>query len=231
MNCWICGNKATSGEHIIKASDLRLHFKRPSQKAPIYYHSSKQRNIPVGSFKSDRFKSKALLCSNCNNSTTQAYDLAWQTFHEFADKNWDQLFPIQIINLGKVFVSEHRKKMLDVHLYFVKLFGCRIAENSVPIPIGEFSDSILNRKAHPYIFLRFGQTPGYDGKSYAGVTPMEAINVQNTTVFANWFYTVGRISVEVIYSRYGLKNANISNWWHPRMTSKGIKLVRFQTKT
>jgi len=35
MKCWICGHKATSGEHHIKNSDLKRLFPNVSQKLPI----------------------------------------------------------------------------------------------------------------------------------------------------------------------------------------------------
>ncbi len=39
MNCWICGDHATTGEHRTKASDLKSEFGVVSQKRPIYLHT------------------------------------------------------------------------------------------------------------------------------------------------------------------------------------------------
>lgn len=79
MKCWICGQEGNTGEHLIKESDLRSYFGDISQKCPIFFHTKDKRNIPVGSLKSKRFKSDALICNRCNSALTQPYDRAWET--------------------------------------------------------------------------------------------------------------------------------------------------------
>jgi hypothetical protein len=40
MKCWICGNEAQTGEHLIKASDMRAIFgPSASNQAPLRAHS------------------------------------------------------------------------------------------------------------------------------------------------------------------------------------------------
>jgi hypothetical protein len=48
--CWICKkNKADSGEHKTKRSDLLAVLGKPSQSEPLFYHDLHKRNQPVGS--------------------------------------------------------------------------------------------------------------------------------------------------------------------------------------
>ena len=61
MNCWICGSPANSGEHRIKASDLRLVFGHVSQKHPLLLHNEIQRNRPIKGIKADALKSDVLI--------------------------------------------------------------------------------------------------------------------------------------------------------------------------
>ncbi len=48
--CWICKkNKADSGEHKTKRSDLLAVRGKPSQQEPLFYHDLHKRNQPAGS--------------------------------------------------------------------------------------------------------------------------------------------------------------------------------------
>src|SRR5258708_40056847 len=77
--CWICGvNDANSGEHMMKQSDLRDVFGKPSQAAPFYFYKPGKDGRPVGSLKADILKSPAPMCAHCNNTRTQPHDLAWE---------------------------------------------------------------------------------------------------------------------------------------------------------
>jgi hypothetical protein len=63
MNCWICGDLATTGEHKTKQSDLRAVLGKPTQAQPFYYHDNKiERNRRIGSYKGDFLKSPSRLC-------------------------------------------------------------------------------------------------------------------------------------------------------------------------
>lgn len=78
MKCWICGNEANSGEHILKASDLSSIFGPVTTHAPLYKHTAKQKNQLIQGIKSDQLKSKARLCARCNNERTKPHDKAWE---------------------------------------------------------------------------------------------------------------------------------------------------------
>ncbi len=90
--------------------------------------------------------------------------------------------------------------MLEVHLYFIKVFGCIIVENDAPIITSVFADCILNRKAHKQIFIAFGKNPSTSKINHAGYTPIHSVNENNISVFASWGYIVDNIAVNVIYA-------------------------------
>ena len=78
IKCWICGDEGTTGEHIIKALDLKSLYKNVSQRHPLFLHTNVRRNQRIGSInKSDKLKSKALICKHCNNARTAPHDNAW----------------------------------------------------------------------------------------------------------------------------------------------------------
>jgi hypothetical protein len=152
MKCWVCGDEARTGEHTIKKSDLSAIFGHVSQNRPLYRHVASQRNVPVKGLNVDLLKSGGRLCAPCNNQRSQPFDRSWERLSA-ALRAKTALRPGDRIDLGKVFPGAVRKSMLNVHLYFVKLFGCIIAENSLPIDIHEFSQAILSASAHPKVHL------------------------------------------------------------------------------
>ncbi len=135
MKCWICGNKGNTGEHLLKASDLKAHFGHVSQKKPLYFNTDGKKKIKLGSKKGQRLKSKAVICNSCNSNLTQPYDKAWEKLSAYLRTNWTALNKTKKLDLSKVFPGSSKKSLLDMHLYFVKLFGCRIIENNIPIDI------------------------------------------------------------------------------------------------
>ncbi|WP_300465593.1 hypothetical protein [Desulfobacula sp.] len=134
MKCWICGNEAKTGEHKIKASDLRALYNDVSQRNPLYLHTDQRRNQKVGSIKSGKFKFNSLICPNCNNARTAPHDNAWMKLSKFLRGRNTAMKKGDSIPLEIVFPDTLSKSMLDVHLFFVKLFGCAIVELKVPYP-------------------------------------------------------------------------------------------------
>jgi hypothetical protein len=61
---------------MIKRSDLKALFEDVSEKNPIFLHTEEARNIPIFSFDDSRLKSRAWICSRCNNQMTQGHDRA-----------------------------------------------------------------------------------------------------------------------------------------------------------
>lgn len=228
MKCWICGEDGNTGEHLVKASDLRSHFGNVSQEMPLYFHTSKKRNIPVGSLKSKRLKSKGLICNNCNSALTQPYDKAWESLSLYLRSNWDQLHKAGKVNLAKVFPGSVKESMLYVHLYFVKIFGCSIVESGAPINIQAFSQSLLNIEAHKDIFIAFGPCLGEVDHNFAGATPINSVDIDGISAFATWLYMVENIAVNIVFAQKYKAPGVMKNTWHPSSVQKILKLKKWQ---
>lgn len=212
----------------MKASDIRSFFGEFSQKTPIYFHTSGKKNIRVGSFRSDRFKSKAKICNTCNSSVTQPYDQAWEKLSYYLRRNFSRIAKGEKIDLSKVFPGTTGQALLNVHLYFVKLFGCLIVEHAVPIDIAPFANAVKTRTAHKNIYLAFGPRLDVVKHKFAGVTPINAVNKDGVPVFASWFYNIGDLAVDVIYSAEVDYMRVIRNYWHPGQTGKILRLSHFK---
>jgi len=218
MECWICGNEATTGEHKTKASDLRALYGSVSQKKPLFLHTDQRRNQKVGSIKSNKFKFDALICSHCNNARTAPHDKAWGQLSKFLREKRPAIKKGDAISLHKIFPGAVSKSMLYVHLFFVKLFGCAIVEHGVPIDIDPFAEAILQQIPHPKVFLAFGSSLNMG----TGLTNMETDNINGRCAYANWFYIVEPVAVNVIYSEPSEKREGLVHAWHPSTISKRI---------
>ena len=225
--CWICGAPATTREHRAKASDLLSLFGIPSQKDPLYFHTDKRRNRRVGSLKSDVLKFSNRICGKCNSATTQPHDLAWQQFSEKVRGRIPAITPGVYIRPSRIFAYNSRVAMLNLHLYFLKLFGCQIAEGGIPIDTKPFAQAILTGKAHDYVYLAFGPTPLGEVLKMAGGTDVKVAMLDGKCAFATWFYQVGNLSVNLMYAVPGEKREGLVDAWHPRFGCKRIKMKDF----
>lgn len=121
--------------------------------------SMQRRNRHIGSLDAELLKSPGRICSHCNNTRTQPYDLAWDKLSAALRTRTPAIAPGDIVRLNRIFPYGTAREMRNVHLYFVKLFGCHIAGNPIPLDIGGFADAIMHGRAHPCVYLNFGCGP------------------------------------------------------------------------
>ncbi len=120
IKCWLCGNEATTKEHLIKRSIVeKLMFNNPLEKSPLKIYKDRSIKI-IQSSKSDHLKFQKNLCAKCNNETTQHYDRAYECFFDYLIENEQKIADKKIINLKKSINKENLFK------YFMKSFCCMV---------------------------------------------------------------------------------------------------------
>jgi hypothetical protein len=225
--CWICNkNVANSGEHKTKRSDLLAVLGNPTQKEPFYYHGLESTNRPVKSLDAKILKSPVRICADCNNAHTQPHDRAWEHMSDVLRARR----PLRVgalVRGNRIFGYNTRNKMKDVHLFFVKLFGCMLAEakangHDLPIAIEAFSDSIMSKRPHPEVYLQFGKCDGTIGRSN-----LHCWTTENGSVFGGWLYEIDQIAVSVLFAQGG-KWKSPSYAWHPRTGSNRFQIADFE---
>jgi hypothetical protein len=117
--------------------------------------------------------------------------------------------------------------MLDVHLFFVKMFGCIIAEHNIPINLAEFSNALLRREAHPNLWLGFGVLKRWN-KNKAIITPIKALNANESIEFANWHYMLRKVFVDIVFSQHRKYLQVANDAWHPKISSKILHLTKLR---
>ena len=224
MKCWICGDEANSGEHLIKASDLSSMFGHVTQKSPLFFHTDQKRNQPIGGIKSDKLKYRARLCARCNNERTQQHDRAWENLSKYLRERKPPIKPGMTVRLDRAFPGSVSKSMLAVHLYFLKLFGCLIVENSIPIHIDQFSQSILHGMPHPKVWLAFWTGLQHPNIKHVGCSQVETTQLGGRVTFASWFYVIDKLAVNVMYAEPGEHRRGLFHAWHPSYVGKHVRI-------
>lgn len=163
-----------------------------------------------------------MLCEKCNNSKTQASDLAWGKLSKFLSDNWVEIKKLKMISLYDVFGDEWEKKMILVQLYFTKIFGCKIAESNAPIDLHMFSLSILNIMEHPSLHISFRDSE--KKTNYACLSDIEIYSKNKDIVYAHLFYTVGNITIDILYYEQGIEAINLNGALKPSCMKQNLQL-------
>src|SRR5262245_61453649 len=138
LPCWICGQPATTGEHMAKRSDLDEALKAPSQRNPLFLSTEARKNLKVGSLDARALKPWRL-CEPCNTARTQPYDLAWEQLSAHLASHAPPLAPGIVVAANQCFPADTARRMLDVHLYFAEQVGCVASSNGIAIDFASLS--------------------------------------------------------------------------------------------
>ena len=223
--CWICNNPGTTGEHLFKASDIKLYFHELSQKNPIFIHKKNRKNIHIGGKKNDHLKSNARLCSFCNNTRTRDHDDAWMSLSNYICKNGAFIARNSRVDLKKVWPGKSKKCCKFVHLYFLKLFGCLLVESKNDNLAKEFAASIITESVHPDVFLSISDSKAVLGGEYYGVSGLDVVfSSSGELVSAGWEYMIGEYTISIRYMRPDQGVGCSSSGWNPLNNSRIIRL-------
>jgi hypothetical protein len=226
--CWICKtNAADSGEHKTKRSDLQAVLGPPTQAQPLFYHDLHRANRPVGSLDAKILKSPVRICAHCNNARTQPHDRAWEWM---SDRLRSRRLKVgQWVRANRVFGSFTKREMTNVHLFFLKLFGCMLAEakaigHEVPIDIEAFAQAIMLGRPHPEVHLQFGRCDGIIGRTNLHVWKTDP----HESVLGAWLYELDTIAVNVVFVQVG-RFEHRRDIWHPhsRTSAKRFQIADF----
>jgi len=226
--CWICNsNEANSGEHKTKRSDLATVLGSPTQDQPFYFHDLERHNKPVKSLDAKILKAPIRICAECNTARTQPHDRAWEEMSERLRNR-----PLVIgrwMRANRIFRHDTRRQMINVHLFFLKLFGCMLCEakangHDVPIDIAPFSEAIMTGRPHREVHLQFGKCDGTVGRSN-----LHCWKTEDGSVLSGWLYELDNIAISVLYAQAD-RWEHRAGLWHPRShtSSKRFQIADFR---
>ena len=225
--CWICNrDEANSGEHKTKRSDLAAVLGSPTQDRPFYFHDLERQNKPVKSLDAKILKAPIRICDKCNTTRTQPHDRAWE--HMSDQLRSRRLVIGRWVRANRVFRHDTRRQMINVHLFFLKLFGCMLCEakasgHDVPIDIAPFSEAIMTGRPHSEVHLQFGKHDGTVGRSN-----LHGWSTEHGSVLAGWLYELDSVAVSVLFAQAG-RWEHRPDLWHPQShtSSKRLQIADF----
>jgi len=224
--CWICRvNEAKAGEHMIKHSDLHVIFGEPNgRNQRFYFHDLERPNRQVQSLHSRVLHSPILICAHCNTTRTQPDDRAWERMSYWLRNRQPPVRVGNFVRGNRIFRHDTKRKMRNVHLYFLKQLGGLILESkgAIPIDVTSIADSIMNNRAHPEVYLQFGKGDGTVGRL------VKCLQLESGHVLSCLFYRVGALTVNVVFAQAGAKWEALSATWHPRRGSDRFVVADFR---
>ncbi len=214
--CWVCGDQATTGEHLIKKSDLADIFGEPNPSRPLFLHNAAKTNHRIQGLNADALKIRNCLCAKCNNERSQPYDRAWEVFSHFIRNRLSRIRSGTFVRADRIFPLASNRELRNVQLYFVKLFGCLIHDNKIPIDIEPFAAALLKGKHHPDVFIKLGCMPREDRMVGVAGLATAVDTVTNKVSCAQWFYEIDCFAVNVIYTPHHTFWDTTEGAWHPK---------------
>jgi hypothetical protein len=134
--CWICNEDTDSGEHKIKRTDLVRVFgeDEPFRSAGLRYLKHDGSKAVLQGPNSKHVKFKRVLCSKCNNETTQPFDRAYDAFIQYVEGDRESILQKRQIDFSRIYGDTWEESQLQLFRYFAKAFGCRIADAGKEVP-------------------------------------------------------------------------------------------------
>jgi hypothetical protein len=218
-------------EHRTKRSDLKAVFGEPTQLRPLFLQDADRKNLRIGSLNADILKTNAGLCGPCNNARTQPHDRSWQALSAALRARLPSIGAGGSLRGTTIFRYDTARHMLNVHLYFLKLFGCQLVDQGVEFDIARFGRSIVDGTAHPNVYLRFGLGARTGGAPMTGISHMRvAIDPSDDSVAcAAWFYCVAPFAVLVMFAIDGEPWPGLKDSWHPRHGTTKLSIADFSS--
>lgn len=200
----------------------------PARGGPFFFNSRTMKNRHVQGPDTDLLKPVKDLCAVCNSTRTQPHDFALETLLRWMKAH----NPGMVLRPRQVFGQDAAQQLLNLHLYFVKKFGCLVVQaghegTPMPINLGDASRAIITGRAHPHLYLRFGCTPP-SWPTTVGRAEPDSIHdrLQGKHVWLDWCHYFGPYAVHVIFAEEVMKyHSMLAGAWHPRERIRKLRLA------
>lgn len=128
--CWWCGSVADSKEHKYKKTDLR----RMDTEGGLVWTNDRGFTEIKSLRKSKEVLFGTVLCQRCNDTRSQPFDRAYDTYADFVSETLDRLWSADVIRLDQVYGDDWERQAKNLARYFGKHFGCLLADSGFAPP-------------------------------------------------------------------------------------------------
>jgi len=130
------------------------------------------------------------------------------------------------------FGHEAGLQLVRAQLYFVKIFGCKLLENAIPLDLESLSEALVSGNAHPDIGLNFVDSPFDDGEAVAFQGDLYTMgNGRGEIHGITWLYLIHPVAVKVSYIKRGARLYVPGDRWNPASGNTVIRLSPFMGGT
>lgn len=172
------------------------------------------------------------ICAYCNNSGTQPYDDAWARLHTFLRVHWPEIRRRRRFDLSKPFPGKTKAEALRVHLFFVKLFGCKVLEDGIAIDLEPFAKALTECQPHPEVAILIADSTDRAQLALAYDSDVYLIRNQAEVLHgAAWIYKIHPIAIKVAYIKAGAPLRVPGYRCHPNAPGKIVKLSPYRGAT
>lgn len=132
--CWWCGGVADSTEHRHKKTDLKRFG--TGALAPVWQSEDypTPQVIRSPSSKSWTVRFGKVLCRTCNGTRSQPFDRAYERFSDALVAGMDGWWRSAGFDMEGLYGESWEEDALNLARYYVKNFGCQLADGNVPPP-------------------------------------------------------------------------------------------------
>jgi hypothetical protein len=224
--CWIYNSdKKLTREHFPKKADTRSYM----QAGRLYRHSANRRNEIIQGPGSERLTLGAPMCALCNNTLTQPHDRAWDALRDHLLADWPAIVAAGEFDLRSIYSTDWVLRAMELHLYFLKVLGCVIVEQRIPIPIEPLRNALLSGSAHPCMYLVFSDSHPLNcstPRRMMGPEDMHAMVDRESGVahMAYWRYTLQPVSVRICFVAPEFPDRPILAAWRPLAANSVVRL-------
>jgi hypothetical protein len=232
--CWICRKQpADTAEHKVKASDVRQVAPTLTQDTPVYLQiNSTATNKRIGAASARALAFPPSICARCNGAGTQPYDEAWRKLSKYLHSNWQQIVRRGAFDLSKAFPGDVMSQALNVHLFFVKLLGCKLLADKINVDLASFSSALLNRSPHSEITLLIANSNIAAGQFLFYESDVSVLRRDEEVYSAMWMNLVHPVAVKICYVKNGAPVCEPDGFpWHPSRQRKIVKLSPYKGDT
>jgi hypothetical protein len=231
--CWICGTRpADTAEHKI-ASDVRIVAPPLSVANPAYLQiNSVATNKAIASAPSNALAFPTSICGYCNNTGTQRYDDVWRRLSQYLHADWRDIVARGSFDLAKVFGTDAAAQSLNVHLYFVKLLGCKLHAEKIRVDLSSLSAALLARVPHPEIAVLVASCNVAPGQFMSYESDVSVLRKGEEVYSALWMYLVYPVAIKIFYLKEGAPVRAPDGFpWHPTRQRKIVKISPYKGDT
>ncbi|MHC3390508.1 hypothetical protein ACLQ2E_13710 [Streptomyces lavendulocolor] len=149
--CWWCGNPADSREHRYKKTDVVRSFGAGPWSDPVVrVRSGSGYEDRIQGPDSNKLKFNKVLCASCNNTKSQPFDRAYETFAHYLHENEDTIIQTGKVRLSDIYGRYWRERRGELAKYLVKNICCRLAKDGIrtPTTVIDYMNGASHKVAH-----------------------------------------------------------------------------------